>query len=326
MKDQTLWRLAVVLFSLCVFALGCSSSSDPLPAQPAQDDQPLPQQSVAPVISAVSIGVADLADATSFYKDVIGMEVLAPGEYPDYLDQEGLEVVVLVSRQDGRGATLVLTHDPAITDTAYYTDNPDKLVFVLPPDETDNSPVDQFYDEILAHGGSEVGDGGTPPAEVEGYPPGVRIGLAYDLNGYLIEMLAFPPEMVPVEITNPYIVGVGIGASNLENAKGFYTSIMGMVHSADLDVPGFMDEVELATPSGARPNMVLMNYEDPKDYSDNPVKLVFKVADAATYFSFIEAQAPDQIVSDLTTLPSGAISGYALDLDGTMLQIVQPAP
>lgn len=319
MKNKLGWISVGVLFGLWVCVLGCGSSSDPAPA--AQETVP-GQQSVAPSIRGVSIGVADLTAATAFYRDAIGMDVLAEGQYPDYLEEDGLDIVVLASRQVNRRDTLlVLMNDPDIIDPAYYTDNPDKLVFIVPYGEED-----EFYASILDNGGSEVGDGGTPPDEVAGYPPGVHIGMAKDLNGYLIEMLAFPPAMVSIEITNPYIIGLGIGVSSLLDSREFYTGVLGLEHTGDLDVPGFMDEVELASPSGAKPNMVLMHYDAPKDYSDNPVKLVFSVDDADSYFQYVETEAPDQIASPLTTLPSGAITGYLLDLDGTKIQIVQPAP
>ena len=333
MKINLFLIVSIVLFGFCLFVMGCSSSSSSAP--PAQEqippeEEPPAQQTVAPVINAVSIGVPDLDAAVEFYRDTIGMELLADGDYPDYLNQEGMNVAVLASRQAGRrGAMLVLMNDPAITDAAYYTDNPDKLVFIVPCVDENDPYVDNFYSAILANGGSEVGNGGTPPETRtdQGYPAGVRIGMAYDLNGYLVEMLAFPAAMITsVTVTDPYIIGVGIGVSNLRDSRDYYTRILGMVYSADLDVPNFMLEVELATPSGARPNMVLMHYEATKDYTDNPVRLVFTVPDAGKYFDFVEAEAPDQILKPLATLPSGAKSGEVKDLDGTTIQIVQPAP
>lgn len=328
MKNKSHWILWIFLFAFCLFGLGCGDSSDdaaptPAPAatpEPTPTPTPLPQQTVAPVISAVAIGVPDLAAATEFYRDVIGLEVMEEADHPDYLDTEEMAEVMLMTQQENRrNTTLVLMNDPAVTDPAYYTDNPDKLVFIVP-----DAVV--FYSAIMAGGGGEVGDGGTPPAEVEGYPAGVLIGLAYDPNGYLIEMLQFPPELLNgLVVEHPYIIGVGIGVSSLTESRDFYTRMLGLVYASDLDVPGFMDEIQLNTPSGARPNMVLMNYEVAKDYENNPVKLVFTVDDAQGYFDFLQAQAPDSIVTEISTYGSGAVGGYAQDLNGTSIQVVQPS-
>lgn len=305
----------VALLWLCTFSLGCGSSSD--------DDSPPEKeplvQAVEPVISAVAIGVPDLEAATIFYRDTLGMEVL--DDYPDYLDEEGMDITVLASLQQGRrGSLLVLMNDPTITDPAYYTDNPDKLVFRVPDGQA-------FYDAVLAAGGSEVGPGGTPPEQRYPQYPDLLIAMAYSPNGYLIEMLQVPPALANnVECTAPYITGVGIGVGDLEASNEFYTNTLGMVFDEDIPVEGFMDEKELVTPTGAIPSIVLMNYVDPQDYTDNPVKLVFEVSDAEGFFNVIRNNVPDQVVIPLETYPSGAISGYAEDLEGTTIQVVQPAP
>lgn len=328
MKNRSSWLLALFMLAFCVSIFGCGDSSDapvnspastPIPSPtPTPSPTPLPQQAVAPMISAVAIGVPDLTAATDFYRDVVGLEVLEAADQPDYLDTEEMDEVMLMTLQaDRRNTTLVLMNDPGVTDPAHYQGNPDKIVFIVPD-------AVAFYEAIMEGGGGLVGDEGTPPSEVEGYPPGVLIGLAYDPNGYLIEMLQFPPALLNgFVVTAPYIVGVGVGVSSLPESREFYTRMLGFEWSSDLDVPGFMDEVELQAPSRARPNLVLMNYEEEKDYEDNPVKLVFTVDDAQGYIDFLQAQAPDAVVSPVTTYGSGAIGGYIQDLDGTLIQVVQ---
>ena len=309
MRRKYLWNLGLSLLVVFILCTGCSNSSDD--PQPVIPDV-IPEQTVEPVISAVGIGVPDLTDATDFFT-AIG---LVTSGTPDYLDVDGMDEQVMVAN-NAKGGTLVLMNDPS-ADPAIYMDNPDKVVFIVPDATT-------FYQAIMDNGGGIVGDQAETEPQVRpeyGDDPVVIVGLAYDPNGYLIEMI----QIDAISITDPYIVGVGIGVSDLVASQDYYTRILGMVFSMDLDVPGFMDEKELASPSGQRPNMVLMHYDDPMDYTDNPVKLVLSVPDAQTFFSVIEEENADLIVTPPATLASGAISGYAKDLNGTTIQVVQPAP
>ena len=77
-----------------------------------------------------------------------------------------------------------------------------------------------------------------------------------------------------------YLGAAGIGVSDLERSYDFYTRVCGMKKMYKLELP-HMDEYILSSEGGSGSAVVLMHYTDGSNpnYKNNPVKLVFYVAD-----------------------------------------------
>lgn len=125
-------------------------------------------------LTAVGIGVSDLARSTDFYSRVLGMKQTATFKL-DYMDEimlahEGRSAVVLMHYTDGSARN--------------YRDNPVKLVFYV----TDPAGL---IDRIRAEGLEITRE----PAPIESLGNAV-VGLAKDPDGYVIELLQAPPPRV----------------------------------------------------------------------------------------------------------------------------------
>ena len=121
-------------------------------------------------LTAVGIGVSDLAASEAFYRDVLGMKRTGTFHL-DYMDEvmlahEGRSAVVLMHYTDGSARN--------------YRDNPVKLVFYV----TDPTP---FADRIRV-AGLEVT---REPAPIESLG-GAVVCLAKDPDGYVIELIQSP--------------------------------------------------------------------------------------------------------------------------------------
>ena len=122
-------------------------------------------------LTAVGIGVSDLARSEAFYRDVLGMKRTGTFHL-DYMDEvmlahEGRSAVVLMHYTDGSARN--------------YRDNPVKLVFYV----TDPKAAV----EAIRADGLEVTREATP-IETLG---GAIVGLAKDPDGYVLEFLQAPP-------------------------------------------------------------------------------------------------------------------------------------
>ena len=127
-------------------------------------------------LTAVGIGVSDLARSTDFYSRVLGMKQTATFKL-DYMDEimlahEGRSAVVLMHYTDGSARN--------------YRDNPVKLVFYV----TDPRGLTE---RIRAEGLEVLHE----PAANENLG-GALIALAKDPDGYVIELI-----QAPVSVTSP---------------------------------------------------------------------------------------------------------------------------
>jgi lactoylglutathione lyase len=121
-------------------------------------------------LTAVGIGVSDLARSADFYKRVLGMREMQTFKLPTMdeivLAHEGRNAVILMHYTDGSART--------------YKDNPVKLVFYV----TDPAGL---VNRIRAEG-LEI----TQEAAAVESMGGAMIGLAKDPDGYVIELIQAP--------------------------------------------------------------------------------------------------------------------------------------
>jgi lactoylglutathione lyase len=305
-------RLVRGLFALtcCVSSVACEATEDldepgqtsvqeqvasPLDAGTSATDAGRAEQPIKPYVSAAGIGVSDLAASTKFYVDVFGLKSLYSLETP-YWNETVL--------QDVRG-NHVVTMD--FTRERNTKKNPVKLVFAV-------KDAAEYYAKVLAAGGSET----SPPS-----PPklllGAQIGLMYDPDGYLLELIQVPSVPAPV------LVGVGIGVDSLDASADYYTRVLGLKFTRDIPVPGFMNEKELASSLARGPSIVLMDYEDPtRIVRDVPAKIVLNVPNAAGFADFIKREDATKLLQAPAPYgDSGMIVGMARDLEGYLIEILQ---
>ena len=123
-----------------------------------------------------------------------------------------------------------------------------------------------------------------------------------------------------------YLGAVGIGVSDQDRSVDFYTRVLGMqaMQTFKLD---YMDEVVVA--HEGRNAVVLMHYTDgsARNYRDNPVKLVFYVADPAAIAGKVTAAG-----LQVTHAPApnaslgGALVCLAKDPDGYIIELIRRPP
>jgi lactoylglutathione lyase len=247
-----------------------------------------------PYVSAAGIGVSDLAVSKQFYTEVLGLKFLY------HLDTEVWSEDVY---EDLRGNHVVLMDFVRDRNT---TKNPVKLVFAV-------ENLEEYYQKVLDSGGSSA----AAPTMFGT----TKVALTFDPDGYLLELIEASTA------TRPVLVGMGVGVSSLDEAADYYTRVLGMKFVRDIDVPGFMDEKELASPLMRGPSIVLMHYEDTtRVYSDIPAKIVFGVKNAASYAAKIEREDSEKLLQAPAPYgDSGLIVGMARDLDGYLVEILQSA-
>ena len=120
-----------------------------------------------------------------------------------------------------------------------------------------------------------------------------------------------------------FLTAVGIGVSDLAKSIDFYGRVLGMKQTQTFSLD-YMDEIVLA--HEGRNAVVLMHYTDgsARNYKDNPVKLVFQVADAVALIERIRAEGL-AITTEPKPYPGmgGAIIGLAKDPDGYVIELIQ---
>ena len=120
-----------------------------------------------------------------------------------------------------------------------------------------------------------------------------------------------------------FLTAVGIGVSDLDRSTDFYARVLGMkvMQTFKLD---YMDEIMLA--HEGRNAVVLMHYTDgsARNYTDNPVKLVFYVTDPAGIAARIRADGLE-ITREPAPIESlgGAVVGLAKDPDGYVIELIE---
>jgi len=120
-----------------------------------------------------------------------------------------------------------------------------------------------------------------------------------------------------------FLTAVGIGVSDLERSTAFYRDVLGMKLQRTFKLD-YMEEVMLA--HEGRNAVVLMHYTDgsARNYRDNPVKLVFYVADPAAIAGKVTAAG-----LQVTHAPApnaslgGALVCLAKDPDGYVIELIQ---
>ncbi len=165
--------MRVIAASLLVLTLAaCSGETAKAPettaAAPAEASPAASPPQKDPLLSAVGIGVSDLAKSTDFYVSVMGMEKIR-SYHLDYMDEEVLgypdaeSYIVLMHWTDGSKRS--------------YKDLPVKVV-------TRTSNPAALQEKIRA-AGYEITREYAPSAQVGGS----SVGLAKDPDGYVIEIL-----------------------------------------------------------------------------------------------------------------------------------------
>ena len=125
-----------------------------------------------------------------------------------------------------------------------------------------------------------------------------------------------------------YLGAVGIGVSDLNRSVDFYTRIFGMKKVWKLKLP-HMHEVVLNLEGGRGSSVVLMHYIDGSNpnYTNNPVKLVFYVADPKECVELIRREGLE-IIREATPVPElrNAVVGLAKILMGIYWKYYNPRP
>jgi|HubBroStandDraft_2_1064218.scaffolds.fasta_scaffold130105_2 lactoylglutathione lyase len=120
-----------------------------------------------------------------------------------------------------------------------------------------------------------------------------------------------------------FLTAVGIGVADLERSTRYYEEVLGMKKLRTFEVE-YMDEVMLA--HEGRNAVVLMHYTDGsvRNYQDNPVKLVFYVADPAAIAAKVKA-AGLEVTREPAPIESlgGAVVCLAKDPDGYVIELIQ---
>lgn len=128
------------------------------------------------------------------------------------------------------------------------------------------------------------------------------------------------------QTVEPYVSAAGIGVSDLERSRDFYTSVLGLTFRYALNVPNAWNEMVLEDVRGN--SVVVMDFARKPSTKDNPVKLVFAVRDSAEYYQKV-IDAGGSGFSAPTTF-QGATVALARDPDGYLVELIQapsvPAP
>jgi predicted enzyme related to lactoylglutathione lyase len=131
-----------------------------------------------------------------------------------------------------------------------------------------------------------------------------------------------PASPTPTRVTT--LGAVGIAVSSLQNSTKFYTEVLGLKDTGQrYHLPTF-DEVVLALPGAHTGSaIVLMQYKQPKNIANLPIKLVFYVEDVKVQIEKIRKAGgkitlePGSGVMGNVTIPTG----FGTDPDGYALEI-----
>lgn len=120
------------------------------------------------------------------------------------------------------------------------------------------------------------------------------------------------------------LAAVGIGVADMARSEDFYTRVLGMTVQQRIDLPHLQ---EVIVGYEGRTSVVLMHWRDgsQRNYSGNPVKLVFFVPDAAAKIDAIRAEGLP-IEREATASPEfrNNIIALAEDPDGYVVEFIQP--
>lgn len=258
-------------------------------------------------LAGAGIGVSDLEKSQEFYTTVLGMALRYELPVPGYVNERILHF------QESKGSDLVLMN--FIDGQQHnYLNNPAKLVFYVPS-------ASAVIEAIRARGLAIVSE----PAPQAAFG-NVVIGFARDPDGYILEIIEQP------QLTVGYLGAIGLGVSDLDKSKDFYTRVLGMKPMGDLlVVPGIWDEWILQHPSGMGSALVLMRFSDgmPRNYTKNPLKTAYFLADAAAVSARVAREGLPVLTPPTVfdVLGTKALISLVSDPDGYTVELVTtPAP
>ncbi|MFL1483555.1 VOC family protein [Marinobacter sp. LN3S78] len=196
------------------------------------DDEPTP---VASQITGLELGVSDLDISLPVYRNGLDMRIV------EQTTTDNSRRVTLESPGSPLQATLTLIE---FTDGLgrNLQDNPGKIVFFTPDAEA-------LANQFERSGGVVT----LPPEEQPGF--GV-VGFGRDPDNNLIEIVGSPDAPLIM------LEAVGIGASDLEEARDFYRDQVGLTERQFIETESY-DEYIMGTPEGRRSlSLVLMHWKD----------------------------------------------------------------
>ncbi|MFA5678936.1 MAG: VOC family protein [Pseudomonas sp.] len=293
------------LLSACLAITGCFSGggSSSSPMSPDTPTPPPAQPHVSPThVEAIGIGVPDLDAAVTFYRAGLGMREIQRLQRDNRIE-------VIMESADRRGSHI---HLMEFTDGVgrNYQQNPGKLVFYV-------KDAEAFTARFHTAGGRIT----LPPAPVADFDNAL-VGFGRDPNNNLIEMVEMP------SLTDSYLAAVGIGVSDLEQARTLYMDALGLEEQEFLSIPGLYDEYILQSPVPGGSGLVLMHWNNGSspNYKDNPLKLQLGSANPQRLATLLAEAGAEVLVepeasSEADLAP--AVVGYAADLDGTLLELRQ---
>ncbi|MGB3621703.1 MAG: VOC family protein [Ketobacter sp.] len=247
-------------------------------------------------MSAFGIGVSDLQGARDFYVQVMGLKeqryIEIPGQYNEYI----LESVVPGS------SALVLMHWTNGIERN-YKNNPVKLEFAtgVPVDlaiaiKQSRHPLLQFPRPDKRRNKAIV-------------------GYAKDADGTLIEIKRSHKN---------YLSGAGIGVTDLEAAIQFYTNGLGM-KQVGRRLRHNREEVVMESADARGSHLVLMGFNDgkPRNYQQNPGKIVFYVNNTTTFVATMVAAGGQILLPPMPQPELGGVEvGFGRDIDNNLIEIV----
>ncbi|HEY3653781.1 MAG TPA: VOC family protein [Steroidobacteraceae bacterium] len=124
--------------------------------------------------------------------------------------------------------------------------------------------------------------------------------------------------------SSDFLTAVGIGVADLDRSTRYYEEVLGMKKIRTFAVED-MDEVALVHEGGTNA-VLLMHYTDgsARNYRDNPVKLVFYVADPFAIAAKVKAAGLEVILEPAPLeILGGAVVCLAKDPDGYMIELIQ---
>jgi len=133
-----------------------------------------------------------------------------------------------------------------------------------------------------------------------------------------------PPSPPPPAVRPATLGAIGLGVTDMNKSAKFYTEVLGLKDTGQRFFTPLFDEIVLALPGAHTGSaLVLMQYKQPKNMTNLPIKLVFYVADVKTQIEKIR-KAGGKITLEPGTgfLGNSTIpTGFGADPDGYMLEI-----
>lgn len=339
-KLLSIWNMVLLSLAVGGGLVGCGGGGvvavvDPCPplaaAAPAAAGASAPVSATGAYLCAAGVGVSNLEASVAFYKKAFAMK-----ERARIVRSDRHEVVL--DSTDDRGSRLVLMQ---FTDGVVRNvrQNPGKIVFYV----KDLAVLESVRTAFVAAGLDK------PRAPVSSL--GSNISFGRDPDGNLVEIATSSTAV------HAYLSAIGIGVSNLTQAKAFYVDTLDMVPDARIKLSASLPAGYIPVPvqpalaaSGAEPAqaaipayneyillsnagrgsaIVLMNYpSSPANYTNNPIKLTLRANDPVAYAARISAagrtvtQAP-AVGAEYGTL-GNTVVGAARDADGTVLELLGP--